>query len=50
MRRHPNVIIVGDFNVVDIAWNTDEMSGTCDSVNAKKRVAIKEQLKLTQHQ
>ncbi|KAK2179057.1 hypothetical protein NP493_517g02006 [Ridgeia piscesae] len=50
MHRHPNAIIAGDFNVGDIAWDTDEVSETCGSVNARKRVAIKEQFSLTQHQ
>ena len=50
MRRHPHAIIAGDFNVEDIAWDTDEVSATCGSANARKLVAIKEQFSLTQHQ
>ncbi|KAK2194111.1 hypothetical protein NP493_2g07034 [Ridgeia piscesae] len=46
MRRHPNAIITGDFNVGD----TDEVSGACGSGNARKLVVIKEQFSLTQHQ
>ena len=41
MRRHPHAIIAGDFNVGDIAWDTDEVSATCGSANARKLVAIK---------
>ena len=50
MRRHPNAIIAGDFNIGDIAWDTDGVFGTCGRVNAKKLVAIKEQFSVTQHQ
>ena len=40
MRRHPNAIIAIDFNVGDIAsMSTDEVSGTCGTVNARKRIA-----------
>ena len=50
MRIHPHAIIAGDFNVGDIAWDTDEVCATCGSANARKLVAIKEQFSLTQHQ
>ena len=50
MRRHSNAIIAGDFNVGDKAWDTDEVSRTCGSVNARKLAAIKEHFSLTQHQ
>ena len=52
MRRHPNAIIAGDFNVGDIAWDTHEVSGTCGSVNVGKLVDIKEhgvQIKCCKH-
>ena len=50
MHRHPHAIIAGDFNVGNIAWDTDEVSATCGSANARKLVAIKEHFSLTQHQ
>ena len=47
---HRNAIIAGVFNIGDIAWDTDEVSGTCGSINARELVAIKEHVSLTQHQ
>ena len=50
MRRHPNVIIAGDFTAADITWNTNGVIGSSDTVNARKLLAITEQFNLTQHQ
>ena len=39
---HPNVIVAGDFNAPDISWETDEITGNNDTVNARRLQAITE--------
>ena len=48
--KHPNVIVAGHFNTPDISWETDEITGNSDAVNARRLQAITEQYGLTQHQ
>ena len=50
MRRHPNIVIAGDFNPPDIDWANLEVNGKNDAINARKLLGMVDQFGLTQHQ
>ena len=50
MRRHPNIVIAGDFNAPDIEWANLEVNGNNDAINARKLLGMVDQFGLTQHQ
>ena len=49
-RRHPNIVIAGDFNAPDIDWANLEVNGNNDAINARKLLGMVDQFGLTQHQ
>lgn len=37
-------IVASDFNIGNIAWKADKVSGICDKINVRKLLATKEHL------